>query len=162
TVELEYDFARKVSAYIGFRYESRDITDNVKDNQVQTFFAPLPNRGNCAGLPVVNGVCTVFVPNVFPAIATFVPINAYSALFGCSPRISKNLHFSFNPEQYYAQNTFPRTSPRHLQIYRGRANYRPKKWMSFGGVVSIREIRNNTADIGNLQHNRSYAFNGVF
>ncbi len=162
TVEAEYDFTRRVSAYIGFRYERRDITDNVTDNQVQTFFAPLPNRGNCAGLPVVNGVCTVFVPNVFPAITTFVPINAYSALFGFSARPNKDLRFSFDTEQYYADNTFTRISPRHLQIYKGRVNYKPNGWMSFGGVVNIRENRNNTADIGNLQHNRSYAFNGVF
>ena len=162
TVELEYDFTRKVSGYVGFRYERRDITDNVTDNQVQTFFAPLPNRGNCAGLPVANGVCTAFVPNVFPAIATFVEINGYSALIGFAARPTRNLRFSFDTEQYYADNTFTRISPRHLQIYKGRVNYKPNGWMSLGGVVNIRENRNDTADIGNLQHNRSYAFNGVF
>jgi hypothetical protein len=162
TVEAEYDFTRRVSAYVGFRYERRDITDNITDNQVQTFFAPLPNRGNCAGLPVVNGVCTVFVPNVFPAIGIFTEINAYSALIGFSARPTKNLRFSFDTEQYYADNTFTRISPRHLQLYRGRANYKPNAWMAFGGAVYIRENRNETDTIGNLQHNRSYAFNGVF
>jgi len=161
TIEAEYDFTRKISGYVGFRYERRDITDNVTDNQVQTFFAPLPNRGNCAGLPVVAGVCTVFVPNVFPAIATFVEINGYSALIGFSARPTKNLRFSFDTEQFYADNTFTRISPRHLQIYKVRAHYKPNNWMSFGGAVNIRENRNDTADIGNLQHNRSYALNSV-
>jgi hypothetical protein len=162
TIEAEYDFTRRVSGYVGFRYERRDITDNVTDSQSQTFFPSLPNRGNCAGLPVVGGVCTVFVPNVFPAIAIFTEINAYSALIGFSARPSKNLRFNFDTEQYYADNTFTRISPRHLQIYKGRVHYRPSNWVSFGGAVNIRENRNDTADIGNLQHNRSYAINGVF
>lgn len=162
TLEAEYDFTRRVSGYVGFRYERRDITDNAIDNQVQTFFPTLPNRGNCAGLPVVGGVCTVFVPNVFPAIATFTEINGYSALIGFSARPTKNLRFNFDTEQFYADNTFTRISPRHLQIYKVRAHYKPNNWVSFGGAANIRENRNDTADIGNLQHNRSYAFNGVF
>lgn len=165
TVELEYDFTRKVTAYVGFRYERRDITDNVTDNQIQTFFpgptAALANRGACVGQPLVNGVCTVFVPNVFPANNDFVEINGYSVLLGFSARPTKNLRFSFDTEQYYADNAFTRISPRHLQIYKGRVNYRPNNWTSFGGAVNIRENRNDTADIGNLQHNRSYAFNTV-
>ncbi len=161
TIEAEYDFTRRVSGYVGFRYDRRDITDNVQDNQLQAFFPPLPNRGNCAGQPLVGGVCTVFVLNVFPAIADLVEINGYSALVGFSARPTKNLRFSFDTEQFYADNTFTRISPRHLQIYRGRGNYKPNGWMSFGGAINIRENRNNTADIGNLQHNRSYAFNGV-
>src|SRR5215472_10898627 len=159
TVELEYDFTRRVSAYIGFRYERRDITHHIIDNQVQMFFPTLPSRGACAGLPVLGGVCTTTVSS---DDEDFFLINAYSALIGFSARPTKNLRFSFDTEQYYADKTFTRISPRHLQIYKARANYRPNYWMSFGGEVSIRENRNDTADIGNLQHNRSYAFNGVF
>jgi hypothetical protein len=161
TIEAEYDFTRRVSAYIGFRYEGRDITDNVTDSQLQTFFPTLPNRGNCAGLPVINGVCTAFVLNVFPAIAIFTPINAYSALFGFSARPNKQLRFNFDTEQYYADNTFTRISPRHLQIYRVRGNYKPRNWVSIGGAINIRENRNDTGDIGNLAHNRSYTINSV-
>jgi hypothetical protein len=161
TIEAEYDFTRRVSAYLGFRFERRDITDNVSDNQLQTFFPTLPNRGNCAGLPVIGGVCTVFVPNVFPAIAIFTEINGYSALFGFSARPTKQLRFNFDTEQYYADNTFTRISPRHLQIYKVRANYKPRNWLSFGGAVNIRENRNDTGDIGNFQHNRSYAITGA-
>jgi hypothetical protein len=165
TLEAEYDFTRRVSAYAGFRYERRDIIDNIQDNQLQTYFAgptlALANRGSCAGHPVVNGVCTVFVPNVFPLIADFTEINGYSALLGFSARPTNKLRFSFDTELFYADNTFTRISPRHLQIYKGRVNYKPNNWMSFGGGVTIKENRNDTADIGNLQHNRSYAFNTV-
>jgi hypothetical protein len=161
TLEAEYDFTRRVSAYLGFRYDRRDITDNIQDNQLQVFFPSLPNRGACAGLPLVGGVCTVFVPNVFPAIADFTEINGYSALIGFSARPTKQLRFNFDTEQFYADNTFTRISPRHLQTYKVRANYKANDWMSFGGAVNIRENRNDTADIGNLQHNRSVAFNAV-
>lgn len=165
TTELEYDFTRRVTGYAGFRYERRDITDNIQDNQFQTYFAgptlALANRGACAGQPVVNGVCNVFVPNVFPMITDFTEINGYSALVGFSARPTNKLRLNFDTEQFYADNTFTRISPRHLQIYKGRVNYKPNDWMSFGGGVNIRENRNDTADIGNLQHNRSYAFNTV-
>jgi hypothetical protein len=161
TTVLEYDFTRRITGYAGFRYERRDITDNIQDNQLQTFFPSLPNRGACAGQPLVGGVCTVLVPNVFPLIADFTEINGYSALMGVSARPINKLRFSFDTEQFYADNTFTRISPRHLQVYKGRVNYKPNNWMSFGGGVNIRENRNDTADIGNLQHNRSYAFNAV-
>jgi hypothetical protein len=165
TAELEYDFTRRVSAYAGFRYERRDITDNIQDNQLQTYFAgptlAMANRGNCAGQPVVNGVCTVFVPNVFPLITDFTEINGYSALLGVSARPTNKLRFSFDTEQFYADNTFTRISPRHLQVYKGRMSYKPNDWVSFAGSVNIRENRNDTADIGNLQHNRSFAVNTV-
>jgi hypothetical protein len=161
TTELEYDFTRRITGYAGFRYERRDITDNIQDHQLQTFFPSLPNRGACAGQPLVGGVCTVLVPNVFPMIADFTEINGYSALAGFSARPTNKLRFSFDTEQFYADNTFTRISPRHLHIYKARVNYKPNNWMSFGGGVNIRENGNDTAGIGNLQHNRSYAFNAV-
>jgi hypothetical protein len=165
TTELEYDFTRRITGYAGFRYERRDITDNIQDNQLQTYFAgptlAMANRGACAGHPVVNGVCSVLVPNVFPLIADFTEINGYSALFGFSARLTNKLRFNFGTEQFYADNTFTRISPRHLQVYKARVNYKPSDWVSFGGGINIRENRNDTADIGNLQHNRSYAFNTV-
>jgi hypothetical protein len=161
TLEAEYDFTRRVGAYAGFRYERRDIVDNIQDNQLQTFFPNLPNRGACAGQPLVGGVCTVLVGNADPLINDFTEINGYSALVGFSARPTDKLRLSFDAEQFYADNTFTRITPRHLQVYKGRVNYRPNHWMSFGGGVNIKENRNDTGDIGNLQHNRSYAFNTV-
>jgi hypothetical protein len=165
TIEAEYDFTRKVTAYTGFRYERREITNDVIDNQMQTYFAgptlALANRGACAGQPVINGVCTVFVPNVFPQVADFISINGYSAIFGFSARPTNRLRLSFDTEQFYADNAYTRISPRHLQWYKARGNYRATDWFTFGAALNIRENRNDTADVGNLQHNRSYAFNTV-
>src|SRR5262249_8632683 len=93
TVELGYDFTRRVSGYVCFRYGRRDITHHIIDNQVQTFFPTLPNRGACAGLPLVGGVCTTTVSS---DDEDFFLINAYSALFGFSARPTKSLRFSFD------------------------------------------------------------------
>jgi len=41
-------------------------------------------------------------------------------------------------------------------------NAKVTEWWNFGTAINIRENRNDTADIGNKQHNRSYAFNSVF
>ena len=163
TFEAEYQFTPHLSGYVGYRFERREITDNDSDLQIQTFFpgptAALANRGACAGQPLAaDGTCTVLVPD---SGSDFVRINGQSALFGFSARPSNKLRFSFDTELYYADNVFTRISPRHLQWYKGKVLYKPKEWWNMGGAVNIRENGNNTSDIGNKQHNRSYAINSV-
>jgi hypothetical protein len=155
TIQLEYDFTRKTNGYIGYRYERREITLNDATTTLETFLSPLPNRGDCAGLPVVNGACTTTVTD---SGSEFTPINAHSALLGFSTHPMDRLRASFDSEFYWADNTFTRIAPRHMQIYRVRANYRATDWINLGTAINIRENRNTTSDIGNFQHNRSFAF----
>jgi hypothetical protein len=164
TTELEYDFTRRVMGYLGFNFMSRDITDNFTNDQLQTFFPTLPNRGACAGQPVVNGVCTVFVPGTTSGLSdtTFVPINAYTALFGFSARPTDNLRFSFDTDLYWADNAFTRISPRKLQWYKGKLVYTPRNWLSFNGAVNIRQNSNTADTIDNHQHNRTYSISTIF
>ena len=163
TFEAEYQFTPHVSGYLGYRFERREITDNDSDLQIQTFFpgptAALANRGACAGQPLAaDGTCTALVAD---SGSDFVRINGQSALFGFSARPSSKLRVSFDTELYYADNVFTRISPRHLQWYRGKVLYKPTEWWNLGGAVNIRENSNNTSDIGNKQHNRSYAITSV-
>lgn len=155
TFEVEYDFTRRVSAHVGYRYENREITHNVSDIQLQTFFPTLPNRGACAGQPVVNGVCTT---TVIVGDNNTVPIQAHSALAGFAARPTDAFRISFDTEIFYADKSFTRITPRHLQQYKLRSTYQPKDWLNFGFSVNLRENHNDTADIGNLQHDRRYAF----
>lgn len=160
TIELEYDFTRHISAYIGYRFDRREITLRDATTSLETFFPALPNRGDCAGLPLdVNGVCSTVVTD---SGEDFFPINSHSALFGFSAHPGNKFRVSFDTEQLYADNIFTRIDPRHLQIYKVRANYRPMESVNVGAAINIRESRNNTADIGNLQHNRSYAFTATY
>jgi hypothetical protein len=160
TFRLDYQFTRRLSGYMGYRFERRNITDINNDTQVSVFYPTLPNRGACAGLPLVNGVCTV--PTVLEAENEAVQINGHSGLFGFSSRPTDKWRINADTELYSADNAFTRISPRHLQLYRVKSSYQPKDWIAVGGSVYIRENRNNSSDIGNLQHNRTYSFNGTF
>ncbi|MBZ5506173.1 MAG: hypothetical protein LAO78_11990 [Acidobacteriia bacterium] len=166
TFEVEYQFTPKISAYVGYRFERREITYSDSGFQIQTFFpgptAALANRGACAGQPLVAGVCTIAGPNAALGGSDFTEINAHSAIFGFSARPSKKIRASFDTEQYYADNAFTRISPRHLQRYKGRISAKPMDWWNLGMAINIRENRNTSGDIANKQHNRSYAFNSVF
>lgn len=164
TFEIEYLFTPRISAYVGYRFERREITHSITESQFQTFFpgptAALANRGACAGQPLnPDGSCIVEVDD---EDSDTTIINAHSALFGFSARPNNRLRFSFDTEQYYADKTFTRISPRHLQRYKGRLNAKVTEWWNFGAAINILEKRNNGGDIGNLQHNRSYAFNSIF
>lgn len=159
TFNVEYDFTPRITAHIGYRFERRDIVIRASQVGTQTFFPNAARRGACATVPVsalVNGVCTVSVTTTADEDTT--EINAHSALLGFSARPMDALRVSFDTELFYADNTFTRISPRHLQLYRLRAIYSPKNWLNLGSTVYIRENRNNTTDVGNLQHNRSYSF----
>jgi hypothetical protein len=158
TFQVEYDFTRHMTAYVGYRYENREITRNDNLLQVQTFLPSLPNRGGCPVSSTVGGVCTL---NVTDNGNDFIPINANSALFGFSAHPTDKLRVNADMELYYADNTLTRISPRHLQFYRLRGTYKARDWMTIGGAVNIRENRNADFDIGNFQHNRSYAFTTV-
>jgi hypothetical protein len=161
TIELEYDFTRRISGHVGYRYEWREITHTFTTFDNQTFFPTLPNRGACAGLPLNSqGVCTVSGTDPARSDSFFVPIQAHSLLLGFNARPTDALRLIFDTELYYADNAYTRISPRHLQSYRFRGNYK-RQWFNFGTAITIFENRNNGGDIGNLQHNRSYAFNTV-
>lgn len=160
TFEVEYEASHKYSGYIGYRFDRRNITDINSDIQLSVFYPSLPNRGGCAGQPVVNNVCTA--GSVLAAENTFVQINANSGLLGITARPTDKWRINGDMEIFTADNAFTRISPRHLQIYKVKANYKPKDWMDLGAAVRIRENRNTSFDIGNLQHNRSYSFVGTF
>jgi hypothetical protein len=175
TFEVEYEFTPRVSGYVGYRFERREITDSDSDFQVSTFFpgganaaAASPRRGTCATVGGVllplnpNGSCTVAGPNAAVGGSDFTEINGQSAIFGFSARPTNKIRLSFDTEQYYADNTFTRISPRHLQRYKGKINFKPLEWWNLGASVNVRENRNNVPDVDNFQHNRTFAFNTTF
>jgi hypothetical protein len=170
TFEAEYQFTPRISAYVGYRFERREITTGDSGFQIETFFPTLASSRCASAATAAGTTCAAGANGVFsfagvnPVLggSDFFEINAHSALFGFSARPTSRLRFSFDTEQYYADNTFTRISPRHLQRYKGRLNAKITEWWNFGTAINVRENRNDTADIGNKQHNRSYAFNSVF
>lgn len=154
TIQLEYDFTRRISGHVGYRYENREIIHNTDDIQLQTIF---PTQAIARGCPTAAG-CTLTVAS---PDTLFVPINAHSGLIGFSARPTDDFRVGFDTEFYSADNTYTRIAPRHLQTYKALVKYTPKGWFSFGSAIKIRENRNTTADIGNFQHDRSFAFTGT-
>jgi hypothetical protein len=159
TFEVEYEFNRRFNGYLGYRFTRRDITDINSDNQVSVFYPTLPNRGACAGQPLVNGVCTVSAAS---GDSDVVEINGHSGLLGVTARPTDRWRINGDVEVFTADNAFTRISPRHLQSYKVKSTYRPKDWVNVGAAMYIRESRNTALDIGNLQHNRSYSATAAF
>ncbi len=154
TIEVEYDFTHRLGARLGYRFERRNIMIRALDSSVLTFFPILPNRGACAGQPVVNGVCTT---TTIDADSDSTEINGHSALFGFWARPTDALRANFDMELYSGDNTFTRIMPRHMQLYKIRSVYKPATWFNVAGAVNIIEKRNTIADVGNLQHFRTYS-----
>jgi hypothetical protein len=163
TTEIEYDFTPRIGADIGYRYQNRDIVQRDLDTVTSVFFPSLAKRGACAAGPVdANGICTntTLTPTTGLEMDE-TTINEHSLLLGLWLRPIDTLRINLDTELMYADNVFTRISPRHLQHYRLRTKYQPRKWINLGMAVNDMEKRNNIPDIGHLEHNRSYSFNAV-
>jgi len=153
TFELEYDFTHRVTGHLGYRYEDREINNNFYDFQNLTFYPSLANRGPCASVTLVNGVCfTTATSND----AETIDVHAHSVLAGISARPVDAFRASFDLELFSADNAPTRISPRNLQHYKGRASYKPKNWLDVSGTVNVLESRDNVPEILHREHNRNY------
>jgi len=65
---------------------------------------------------------------------------------------------NFDMELFSADNSPTRTTPRNLQRYKTRINYKAKDWVSVSGTVNILESRNNVTDVLHREHDRNYGF----
>ena len=166
TVSLEYDFSKRFTGHVGYRFRHRNITHRLEAEAVTIFFPILAARGACAaGNPdgfrpdPVTGICTASTTEDDEEDIT--EINEHSGLVGFWFRPLDELRVSVDTEFMSADNTLTRISPRQFQRYDVRTTYKPKDWMNLGFVVNILEKRNNVTDVNNLQHNRSYSFNAT-
>lgn len=168
TINLEYEFTKRISAHAGYRFERREITSRINDTIISTFFpgptAALANRGACSPASAhplnPDGTCTA-ITQAADVGAESVEINGHTGLLGFSARPTDNFRVSADAEFYSGDNTFFRVTPRHSQDYRIRANYKPQTWISLGAAARILETRNTSFDIGGLGHNRSFGFNAA-
>ncbi len=160
TIELLYDFTRRVGIRVGYRYTHREIRHGHFVAEDLHFFPDRPNRGACAGQPLEpDGSCRVTTEPEGEIELT--PINEHTALFGFWARPVDQWRVAFDLEAASADNVFTRISPRQFQIYRVRTSYRVNDWATFNGSIMIVERRNNVFQINHLQHDRSYSFNSV-
>jgi hypothetical protein len=159
TFMVRYDFNRHFGARLGYRYRNRDILHSLSSVEDERFFPSLPNRGACAGQPLLaDGSCQV---TVVDADRETTVINEHSALLGIWVRPANSFRASFDMELLSADESLTRISPRQMQRYKLRLSYQPTEWASLFGTVNINEARNNILEIFHKRHNRSYAFGAV-
>jgi hypothetical protein len=157
TFQLEYDFSRHVGSRIGYRYGRRTIPVRFSTIANETFFPSNPNRGDCTGLPLnPDGTCS-FNAEV-DSEDDRVEVSERSALLGVWAHPNDALRLNFDLELFSADNAPTRITPRNLQRYKTRINYKPRSWFNASGTVNILESRNNVSDILHREHDRNYGF----
>jgi hypothetical protein len=155
TFALEYDFTRRITGHLGYRYEIRELNNNFYDFQNLTYYPSLANRGPCATVTLVDGVCYTTATSDG---AETIAVHAHSLLAGVVARPTDNLRTTFDLELFSADNAPTRISPRNLQHYKGRASYKPMSWFDVSGTVNVLESRDNVPEILHREHNRNYGF----
>jgi len=163
--EVDYRFARKFGARVGYRFRGRTIADDNVESGTFVFFPTLPNTRTgpapnltqtCPGPNNADGSCTL--TTAFDAGIGLTHIHEHSGVFGVWARPLPTWRMSFDMELMSADNTFTRISPRQSQEYRFRTKYKPTSWATVNGSVRIWEGRDNVTQINSLQHDRSYGF----
>jgi hypothetical protein len=178
TLELQYDFSKRVSAHIGYLYTNRTISQFSDTNDSGLIYFPggatasaandfLAARGSCkevgAALPAgctlnADGSVTFVAPATAAPIRSLTTINENALLLGFVLRPVDALRITSDFEFGYSDNSYTRIDPRQVQSYKIQASYRVHNWATVDGAIEIHENRDNVTDVDNLEHDRSYSF----
>ena len=152
--EVEYDFTRRLTGHIGYRYDTREISNVSFDLATSTWYPSLATRGGCTAVQA-DGTCqdTSTLAN-----NEIIDIHAHSLLAGFTARPTDALRTSFDVELMSADNAETRISARNLQHYKGRVNYKLRPWANLAGTVNALESRNNIPEVLHREHDRNYGF----
>jgi hypothetical protein len=179
TFQLDYDFTKRLSGYIGYLYEHRQIVTSSLSYTTGDIYYPggatasaandyLAARGSCGlvagALPagcVLNADGSI---TYTPALPTGGPtydslgINENSLLAGLTAHPTDNLRIGGDVSWGYNDASFTRVDPRQVQSYKVHVTYTPKPWATIDGAVEIHENRDNVETVDNLEHDRMYSF----
>ena len=178
TLELQYDFSKRVSAHIGYLYTNRTISQFSDTNDSGLVYFPggaggtaandfLAARGSCAevggALPAgctlnADGSVSFVAPAAAGPTRSLTTINENALLLGAVIRPVDALRITADLEFGYNDNSYTRIDPRQVQSYKIHASYKVKTWATLDGAVEIHENRDNVTDVDNLEHDRSFSF----
>ena len=174
TFQVLYDFTKRYSGRLGYRWGRRTITEFIGEGSLLVFFPASAVRGACA-LPTTGGAnpvgtfnpaCTTTNPaNPQLGVNTFTQdlefedpnreeINEHSLLLGISARPVDQVRITFDSELFWADRSFVRIGPRRLQRYKIRTTYQPKPWASFNLNINLVQWRNPVVLIDHRQYTR--------
>jgi hypothetical protein len=178
TVELQYDFNRRLGGHIGYLYTNQIIAQYSDTNDSELIYYPggtnatsatdfFAARGSCSPFtnPSFTG-CTLnpdgSVTFIAPAAASptrdLTNISENALLLGIVARPLNNLRITGDVELGSNNKSYTRIDPRQVQSYKIHANYKPRLWANLDGAVEIHENRDNVLEVNNLEHDRSYSF----
>jgi hypothetical protein len=178
TLELQYEFSRRLSAHIGYLYTNRTISQFSDTNDSGLVYFPggptaspandfLAARGSCAEVggalpagctPNTDGSVTFVAPAAPGPTRSLTTINENAMLFGFVYRPIDALRITSDFEFGYNDNSYTRIDPRQVQSYKVHAIYKVKTWATLDGAVEIHENRDNVTDVNNLEHDRTFSF----
>ena len=160
-LQVQYDISQYAGVNIGYRYShTRDHNFWNSVANADIYLPPLPNRGNCVGLPLnPDGSCTF--TGLFDSEDDLTVINEHTAIAGFWLRPTQNFRMNADAEQGWADNFLTRIDPRHIQRYRAQATYTPRAWLNVGANLNMLEERNHTGDINFGMHNRNFGVNAI-
>ena len=179
TFQLDYDFTKRLSGYIGYLYDHRQIVTSSLSYTTADIYYPggatasaandyLAARGSCAlvagALPagcVLNADGSItYTPALPTGGATYEPLGIAenSLLAGLAARPTDTLRVGADVSWGYNDASFTRIDPRQVQSYKVHASYTPKPWVTVDGAVEIHENRDNVDTVDNLEHDRMYSF----
>jgi hypothetical protein len=180
TLELQYDFSRRLTARIGYVYTDRTVADfSATFISAETYFAG--GAGGTAGNDffAARGACAIpaaCAPVLDPGTGDLIAltfsgpaagndtarnitgIREQTAVVGFTATPMDTLRIVGDFQFGYNDYSFTRISPRQVQSYKVHANYKPRAWINFDGALDIHENRDNVATVNDLEHGRSYSF----
>jgi hypothetical protein len=184
SIELKVDITHRVSAYAGYMYTARTISDFSATLDAGEIYLPggptgnagndfLAARGDCAlvagVLPldctknldgsIQEGSSTSLIAEASNDSArNLYDIHESVGLAGATLRPMDTLRITGDMMFGYNDQSFTRISPRQLQSYKIQVRYTPAPWANISGSVDINENRDNVSMVNNLEHARSYGF----
>jgi hypothetical protein len=179
TFQLDYDFTKRLSGYIGYLYDHRQIVTSSLTYTTADIYYPggaaaspanyyLAARGSCApvggmlpaGCMLNSDGSITYTPALPTGGPTYEPlgINENSLIAGLSARPTDSLRIVGDVSWGYNDESFTRIDPRQVQSYKIHATYNPKPWATLAGAVEIHENRDDVATVANLEHDRMYSF----
>jgi hypothetical protein len=164
TFQLQYDLNRWLSGRIGYQYTSRTIAMfDAQDFAQEVYYPTDAARGDCS----VPSACTAGPGGslIFSGPAAgndtsrnITGINENTLLLGLTARPMDSLRisgdFAFGDNDF----SFTRVSPRHVQIYKVHATYKPRTWLNLDGAIDFHQNSDNVATVNNIEHGRTYSF----
>lgn len=155
--QVQYDVSQFFGVRAGFNWNNETIQPGETYTAAlgDIYYPTLPNRGNCAGLPLnSNGSCT-FVGVISPWGGPTTTINSYSGLIGAWFRKGSALHANLDLRYGEDDNWIYRIDPTQFFSVKGIVAYAPRSWLTVNGNLFLENDKNNASGIDYAQHNYS-------